>query len=100
MEIAHARQVELSADNGTNFNHVSDEVLAGLVRFQFRRLNCSIDGVTQEVYQHYRRRGVLSQVLGNIKKLNVTGSYFHHAKVGHLLKTRAKENHGPRKDRT
>lgn len=70
MEIAHARQVELSADNGTNFNHVSDEVLAGLVRFQFRRLNCSIDGVTQEVYQHYRRRGVLSQVLGNIQKLN------------------------------
>lgn len=31
--------------------------------------------------------------VGNIKKLSVTGSYFHHAKVGHLLKTRAKENH-------
>lgn len=30
---------------------------------------------------------------GHIKKLTVTGSYFHHAKVGHLLKSRAAENH-------
>lgn len=27
--------------------------------------------------------------VGNIRKLQVTGSYFHHARVGHLLKTRA-----------
>ncbi|MBV5347576.1 right-handed parallel beta-helix repeat-containing protein, partial [bacterium] len=31
--------------------------------------------------------------VGTIKKLTVTGSYFHHAKVGHLLKSRAAENH-------
>lgn len=31
--------------------------------------------------------------VGAIKKLSVTGSYFHHAKVGHLLKSRARENH-------
>lgn len=31
--------------------------------------------------------------VGNIAKLTVTGSYFHHAKVGHLLKSRATENH-------
>jgi len=31
--------------------------------------------------------------VGAIKKLTVTGSYFHHAKVGHLLKSRAAENH-------
>lgn len=31
--------------------------------------------------------------VGQIKKLTVTGSYFHHATVGHLLKSRAAENH-------
>ena len=31
--------------------------------------------------------------VGSIAKLTVTGSYFHHAKVGHLLKSRAVENH-------
>ncbi|MDP1654450.1 MAG: right-handed parallel beta-helix repeat-containing protein [Rhodocyclaceae bacterium] len=31
--------------------------------------------------------------VGTIRKLRVTGSYFHHARVGHLLKSRAAENH-------
>lgn len=31
--------------------------------------------------------------VGRIKKLVVTGSYIHHANVGHLLKSRAAENH-------
>jgi hypothetical protein len=31
--------------------------------------------------------------VGEIAKLTVTGSYFHHARVGHLLKSRAAVNH-------
>lgn len=31
--------------------------------------------------------------VGSIQSLKVTGSYFHHAKNGHLLKSRARENH-------
>lgn len=31
--------------------------------------------------------------VGPIRKLTVSGSYFHHARVGHLLKSRAAENH-------
>lgn len=31
--------------------------------------------------------------VGAIRKLSVTGSYFHHARAGHLLKSRAAENH-------
>lgn len=31
--------------------------------------------------------------VGSINVLKVTGSYFHHAKNGHLLKSRARENH-------
>jgi len=30
--------------------------------------------------------------VGNIRRLKVSGSYFHHARVGHLLKSRAAEN--------
>lgn len=31
--------------------------------------------------------------VGSIARLSVKGSYFHHARVGHLLKSRAAENH-------
>lgn len=31
--------------------------------------------------------------VGAIRKLTVTGSYFHHAQAGHLIKSRAAENH-------
>ena len=31
--------------------------------------------------------------VGGIRLLKVTGSYFHHARKGHLLKSRARENH-------
>src|SRR5262249_53061281 len=30
--------------------------------------------------------------VGMISRLSVKGSYFHHAKIGHLLKSRAREN--------
>jgi len=43
--------------------------------------NGSGDGRTHNLY------------VGSIKRLSVTGSYFHHARVGHLLKSRAAENH-------
>lgn len=31
--------------------------------------------------------------VGALRRLRVSGSYFHHARVGHLLKSRAAENH-------
>ncbi len=34
-----------------------------------------------------------SLYVGAIRKLRVVGSYFHHARAGHLLKSRAAENH-------
>ena len=39
------------------------------------------DGLTHNLY------------VGSIASLSVTGSYFHHARVGHLLKSRAAVNH-------
>ena len=43
--------------------------------------NGTVDGRAHGVY------------VGNIKSLKVSGSYFHHAHGGHLLKSRAAENH-------
>lgn len=43
--------------------------------------NGTVDGRAHGIY------------VGNIKLLKVSGSYFHHAHGGHLLKSRAAENH-------
>lgn len=70
IRLAHEKNVVLSADNGTNFNEVSDEILEELVKYKFRSLTCSIDGASQEAYSHYRVKGNLGQVLANISKIN------------------------------
>ena len=70
IEYAYRRNVALSAWNGANLNHVRDSVLEAMVRCKFRGITCSIDGVTGETYEVYRRRGDLERVLDNIRKLN------------------------------
>jgi MoaA/NifB/PqqE/SkfB family radical SAM enzyme len=70
IEYAHKKGIKLTASNGVNFNHVSDEMLEGLVKYQFYALSFSIDGASQEVYSQYRRNGNFDKVIDNIKKLN------------------------------
>lgn len=70
MEYAFAKGISLYCSNGSNFNYVPDEVLEGLVKYQFKCLNLSIDGATQETYSQYRIKGNLENVLSNIRKLN------------------------------
>lgn len=67
---AHEKDVALRCDNGANLNHVRDEVLDGVVKYGLRKLRCSIDGVTQPVYEKYRVRGNVERVLENIRKIN------------------------------
>ena len=67
---AYRRSVALMACNGANLNHVKEGVLEALVRYKFRAITCSIDGVSQGTYEAYRRRGQLDRVLGNIRRLN------------------------------
>jgi nucleoside-diphosphate-sugar epimerase/MoaA/NifB/PqqE/SkfB family radical SAM enzyme len=62
--------VTLSADNGTNLNTVSEDVLKALVKYKFRSLTCSIDGASQEVYSMYRVNGNFDHVIENIRKIN------------------------------
>jgi MoaA/NifB/PqqE/SkfB family radical SAM enzyme len=70
LELAHERGVELRAENGVNLNKIRPEVLEGLVKYQFRRLVCSIDGASQETYSIYRVRGKFANIINNIRKIN------------------------------
>lgn len=67
---AYSKNVTLHADNGVNLNTASDEVLEALVKYKFRSLKCSIDGVDQETYSIYRKSGNFEKVIQHIKKIN------------------------------
>lgn len=62
--------VGLTASNGVNLNNVSDEVLRGLVKYNFVYFNVSLDGACQETYERYRINGDFEKVINNIKKIN------------------------------
>jgi MoaA/NifB/PqqE/SkfB family radical SAM enzyme len=53
-----------------NFNHISEEMITALVECNVREITVAFEGLTQESYAIYRKRGKLSKVLENIKKLN------------------------------
>lgn len=67
---AHKRCVTLTARNGVNLNHVSEEMCHDLVKYRFAALTCSIDGVTQDTYSKYRVKGNVEQVFHNIRRIN------------------------------
>jgi MoaA/NifB/PqqE/SkfB family radical SAM enzyme len=69
IEYARAKGLEISMDS-VNFNHVSDAVLEGLVRYGVKHMVCAIDGATPESYRIYRKRGDFDRVIANIRRLN------------------------------
>ncbi len=77
MKYAYEKQVFLSAGTGANLNTVSDEVLEGLVKYQFRFLTCAIDGASSETYRIYRRGGDFEKVIDHVKKINEFKSKYH-----------------------
>ena len=70
LRFAYDRGVALSADNGVNLNTVDNDILEALVKYRFRRITCSIDGITQGTYERYRINGKLDAVLANIREIN------------------------------
>ena len=66
---AHEKEILLTANNGVNFNTVTDELLETLVKCRFHSIKISIDGASQPVYSQYRRRGDIDRVFENIRKL-------------------------------
>ena len=70
VEYAFEKKIILSAAGGTNFNKVSDDMLEGLVKFQFNYITCAIDGASSDTYKIYRQGGDFDKVIANIQKLN------------------------------
>jgi MoaA/NifB/PqqE/SkfB family radical SAM enzyme len=70
LKYAYEKNISLYADNGVNFNTVTDEVIEALVKYSFKRIAVSIDGASQEVYSIYRINGNFNTVINNIRKLN------------------------------
>ena len=69
IQYAHYKGVDLTAKNGVNFNNVKEETIESLVKYQFKAMTLSIDGITQETYSRYRKRGNYDTVISNVKKL-------------------------------
>lgn len=70
LELSRDRNVILTAGNGVNLNHLTDEVADALVRCGLRSMTCSIDGASESTYQQYRVRGSFERVIANIRKIN------------------------------
>ncbi|GAB4129813.1 MAG: hypothetical protein OHK0045_22170 [Raineya sp.] len=70
LAIAHQKNIALTALNGTNLNHLPDDVAEALVLYGFKKMKVSIDGASQESYQKYRVGGNFGRVIENIKKIN------------------------------
>ena len=70
IKYSYENNINLTALNGVNFNNVTDEMLETLVKYEFKGMTFSIDAVTNETYQIYRKSGNLNNVIKNIEKLN------------------------------
>jgi MoaA/NifB/PqqE/SkfB family radical SAM enzyme len=69
-EYAYENKIVLNARNGVNFNTVREEMLEGIVKYQFGCISCSIDGASSETYKIYRKGGDFEAVIANIRKIN------------------------------
>jgi len=68
--IRYARDKNLGTSLSSNLSiELTDERIDALVRSGLEYLCLSIDGVTQDVYSTYRRRGDLETVLNNVRRI-------------------------------
>jgi MoaA/NifB/PqqE/SkfB family radical SAM enzyme len=70
VKYAYEKKITLTAEAGSNFNNVSDELLEALAKYKFAFITISLDGASTGSYSKYRRNGDFNRVLDNIKKLN------------------------------
>jgi MoaA/NifB/PqqE/SkfB family radical SAM enzyme len=77
VKCAYESGIELTANNGVNFNSVRNDTLETLVRYRFKSMTIAIDGATAESYRDYRKGGELSRVIANIEKLNEYKRRYH-----------------------
>lgn len=70
IKYAYLKNISLTAYNGVNLNTVSEDVIEWLVKYRFKGLSISIDGVTGNTYKIYRRGGNFDKVIENIRRIN------------------------------
>jgi MoaA/NifB/PqqE/SkfB family radical SAM enzyme len=70
IKYSYENNVSLLAENGVNFNTVTNEVIEAIVKYQFKSILISIDGASQSIYSMYRVNGNFDKVIDNIKMLN------------------------------
>ncbi len=70
IKYAYKKNIELYAGNGVNLNYLSEGMAETLVKYQFRSMDVSIDGASQETYRQYRINGDFNKVIENVKKIN------------------------------
>jgi len=68
--ISHATESKVGTTMHSNFNHFNEKMADNLVRSGLTHIYLSVDGATQEVYEQYRVKGKLNNVLHNIEILN------------------------------
>lgn len=77
MEYAFLKKIRLTANNGTNLNKATEEMIEGLVKYRFHSFRVSLDGTTNPTYQTFRRGGDLEKVIRNIERVNHYKSVYH-----------------------
>ncbi|AKB52652.1 putative Fe-S oxidoreductase, SAM radical superfamily [Methanosarcina barkeri str. Wiesmoor] len=70
IKYAYEKNVAVCANNGANLNTMTDELIESLVKYRFKGITCSIDGIDNKTYQIYRQRGNFDNVINNIKAIN------------------------------
>jgi MoaA/NifB/PqqE/SkfB family radical SAM enzyme len=84
LKYAHRKGVKIAIGNGANLNHVKDEILEALVKYEVRILTCSIDGASPETYRIYRVRGDFNRVIRNIEAINTFKARYQ-SQLPHLI---------------
>ncbi len=67
--IRYAKAQNIFVRTSSNFNTVKDKDIEDIVTSGLDQINLSIDGITEESYQIYRKGGRLSVVMDNLIKL-------------------------------
>ena len=67
--IRYAQDNNIGTNLSSHFNNISDKMIDEIIDSGLENINISLDGVTQEVYEHYRVNGKVDQVIESLKKL-------------------------------
>ena len=67
LKYSYENNIAITCKNATTLNFDDKKVLEAIVDYKVRFLRVAIDGITQDIYEKYRRNGNLELVLNNLK---------------------------------